>query len=297
MFNFIKEKIKKVYSAFTEKVVSLFSRDNIDEDFLKELEVLLISSDVGVATTNFIMQEVRSGIKRGSIKTALEIKQILESLLLNILNEYSISNVSPKVLLLVGINGSGKTTFAAKFAKSLVDQGKKVLLVAGDTFRAAATEQLVTWANRINVEVFIGKEDQDPAALIFDACTRFLDGSFDHLIVDTAGRLQTKVNLMKELEKIKKIINRKLPSDEISTWLTIDAMLGQNSFLQAKVFNDATNLNGLVLTKIDGTGKGGIIFSITKELKLPVAYISYGEKFEDIKVFDSSEYVKNLFGN
>ncbi|HBS48014.1 TPA: signal recognition particle-docking protein FtsY [Candidatus Dependentiae bacterium] len=296
MFNFIKEKFKKIYSSFTEKAISLFSRDTIDESFLKELEILLISSDVGVATTNKIMEQLKQDLKKQKIKTVAEIKVELENQLLLHLKEHSNSQETPKVLLLVGINGSGKTTFASKFAHQLKEEGKKVLLVAGDTFRAAATEQLTQWAKKINVDVFAGKENQDPASLIFDACGKFVEEKYDHIIIDTAGRLQTKVNLMKELEKIKKIINKKLPNEQINSWLVIDAMLGQNSFQQAKIFHESTNIDGIILTKLDGTGKGGIIFSITKEFKLPILYISFGEKLEDVKSFNPEEYVKNLFG-
>jgi fused signal recognition particle receptor len=297
MFNFIKDKIKKVYNSFTTKAITLFSRNKIDEEFLKELEILLISADTGVKTTKEIMLQLRDLLKNQKIKTGQEIKTELEKLLLEHLKQHNPKEENPKILLLVGVNGSGKTTFAAKIANQLKNQNKKVLLVAADTFRAAATQQLLEWGERINVEVFSGKDNQEPASLIFDACTKFENEKFDHLIIDTAGRLHTKVNLMKELEKIKKIIQRKLADEKINTWLTIDAMLGQNSFQQAKIFHEATNLNGLILTKLDGTGKGGIVFSITKEFQLPIIYISIGEKKEDIQLFNPDEYVKNLLGD
>ena len=296
MFNFIKEKVKKVYSTFTTKAASLFSRNTIDEEFLKELEILLISADTGVSTTKEIMQKLREDIKNQKIKTGEEIHQELEKQLLDHLKQHTKQDETPKILLLVGVNGSGKTTFAAKYAKHLLDSGKKVLLVAGDTFRAAATEQLLEWGKKINVEVFCGKQDQDPASLVFDACAKFKDEGFDHLIIDTAGRLHTKTNLMKELEKIRKIIGRQFPEEKSDTWLTIDSMLGQNSFQQAKIFHETTNLDGLILTKLDGTGKGGIVFAITKEFKLPILFVSFGEKIEYIKNFDPDEYVKNLLG-
>ncbi len=296
MFNFIKEKIKKLYSTFTTKATSLFSRNKIDDEFLKELEVLLISADVGTKTTSNIISKLRENVANKKINSGKEIKEELVLHLLAHLKQHSKNDETPKVLLLVGVNGSGKTTFAGKFAKNLTTQNKKVLLVAGDTFRAAAVEQLQEWGKKISVDVFVGKENQDPAAVIFDACIKFSTEGFDHLIIDTAGRLQTKVNLMKELEKIRKIISRKLPNEQTNTWLTVDSMIGQNSFQQAKIFHESANLNGLVLTKLDGTGKGGIVFSITKEFQLPILYVTFGEKLEDIKSFDPEEYVQNLLG-
>ena len=194
----------------------------------------------------------------------------------------------------MGINGSGKTTFAGKLAYDLHKQGKKVLLVAADTFRAAAPEQLKQWAIRTGASIINGKEGQDPASVVFTGCEQFKSQGFDALIIDTAGRLQTKTNLMKELEKIHKIISRQLPNYTPCTLLTIDAMLGQNSFEQATLFNESTQLDGIVLTKMDGTGKGGIVFAITQQLGIPVAYIAYGEQPEQLKLFNAQEYVQEL---
>jgi len=294
MFGFIKDKIKKVYSNFTTKISSIFSRDSIDEEFLKELKVLLISADTGIKTTNDIMEKLSSGIKNKTINSLDEAKIELEQLLVSHLQINCVVDSMPKVLLLVGVNGSGKTTFAAKFANKLKQNNKKVVLVAGDTFRAAATNQLCEWATKVGVPVFVGKDNQDPASVIFDACKKFKDEEFDHIIIDTAGRLQNKVNLMKELEKIRKIIDRQLPSEKVATWLAIDSMIGQNSFTQAQIFNEVTNLDGLILTKLDGTGKGGIVFSIIEQLKLPIVYITFGEQPEDIKSFSAKEYVQDL---
>lgn len=296
MFGFLKEKIKKIYSSFTSKAASLFSRTTLDESFLEELETLLLSSDVGSTLTKNIMTELRKNISSGSLTTPQDIQQALETILVNLVLDSSSLNKTPRIMLLVGINGSGKTTFAAKYAHMLTQQNKKVLLVAGDTFRAAATQQLNEWGKKIKVPVFIGKENQDPASVIFDACSFFEKEGYDHLIIDTAGRLQTKVNLMKELEKIRSIIEKKLPGQEINTWLTIDAMLGQNSTQQAKLFYEATKVNGLILTKLDGTGKGGALFAISKELQLPLLYITFGETLEDLKEFDRTQYVKELLG-
>lgn len=294
MFGFIKEKIKKVYTAVTQQISSLFSRSKLDEQFLKELSDLLISADAGVATTDAIIKELSAGIKGLTITTMEQAKELLEKLLVQQLIAPQQEQLAPTITLLVGINGSGKTTFVAKFANMLKHSGKKVLVVAGDTFRAAATEQLLSWAERIGVEVFVGKDEQDPASVIFDACTKFKNEHFDYLIIDTAGRLQTKVNLMRELEKIRKIVDKQLPNCTIGTWLTIDTMIGQNSLQQADLFHQATSLSGLVLTKLDGTGKGGVVFAITRKLGVPIIYVTFGETLEDVKQFDPTSYVHDL---
>lgn len=294
MFGFIKDKIKKIYTNFTSHVTSIFSRNKLDEQFIKELKELLIAADTGVATTNKIITQLSSDIASAKITTLEQAKEELEQLLTASLQSAPQQELAPRILLLVGVNGSGKTTFSGKYANMLKQAGKKVILVAGDTFRAAATQQLAEWGTRVNVPVFIGKENQDPASVIFDACTHFKNEKFDHIIIDTAGRLQTKVNLMKELEKIRKIINKQLPEESVSSWIIIDAMLGQNSLRQAELFHEATTLNGLVLTKLDGTGKGGVVFAINEKLQLPITYVTFGEALEDIKPFNAQEYVHDL---
>jgi len=294
MFNFLKEKIKKVYAAVTQGVQSLFSRGSFDEAFLKELTEVLISADTGIQTTNAIIQELKTSMEGVAVTDMDHAKKALEAILLKMLAQAKQGEALPQVLMLVGINGSGKTTFIAKYASLLKKQGKRVMVVAGDTFRAAAPQQLAAWAERVGVTIFTGRENQDPAAVVFDACAQFVREGYDHIIIDTAGRLQTKVNLMKELEKVRKIVERQLGQLPICTWLTVDAMLGQNSLAQAEVFHQATSVNGVVLTKLDGTGKGGIVFAITQKLQLPIVYITFGENVEDIKVFNAQEYVQNL---
>jgi len=294
MFGFIKDKIKKIYANVTKQVSALFARNVLDEQFLKELSMLLITADTGVRTTNQIIKKLTDGITDSSITTIDQAKQALETVLVGMLSSAVQTDSMPKVVLLVGINGSGKTSFVAKYAHLIKQQGKKTLIVAADTFRAAAVQQLGTWAERVGAEMFQGTEGQDPASVVFDACAYFKQHNFDHIIIDTAGRLQTKVNLMRELEKIHRIVAKQLPDQAISTWLTIDAMLGQNSLTQAEVFYQATKINGLILTKLDGTGKGGIVFAIVSALNVPIVYVTLGEALDDIKQFDGPEYVKTL---
>lgn len=293
MFRFIKEKIKSVYSNFTQKITSIFSRGGtLDDVFIEELRALLLASDAGVKTTATIIERLRQDAK--GAENLEDVKKILEGILVAMLQSAEQEAVDPRVLLMVGINGSGKTTFVGKCAYRLKKAGKKVLLVAGDTFRAAATQQLQQWGAKVGVDVFVGRDNQDPASVIFDGCKKFHDEGYDHIIIDTAGRLQTKTNLMNELEKIRKIINRQLPHVPIAAWLTIDSMLGQNSLRQAEVFHEVTHVTGVVLTKMDGTGKGGIVFSIVDQFKLPIMFATFGEGLNDSEVFDAQSYVHGL---
>ncbi len=294
MFGFIKDKLTKVFSQVTKKFNTLFSRNTIDQETLKELEKVLIQADTGVATTRAILKKVTTEWQQGTIQQGSDLQRAVQQELLAILKE-----PSPKacnVFLLVGVNGSGKTTFGAKLASKYVSKGKKVLLVAGDTFRAAATKQLEAWANKVGADIVTGAAEQDPASVVYAGCSRYKEQGYDVIIIDTAGRLQTKVNLMKELEKIKRVVSKQLPDQDICTLLTVDAMLGQNSFEQAKLFHESTQLDGIILTKMDGTGKGGIVFAITQELSIPVQYISFGEQVNQFKLFDKEEYVQQLLG-
>jgi fused signal recognition particle receptor len=296
MFNFIKNKLQKIFSTVTSKLGSFFSRTTIDEAALKELEILLISSDVGVATTRSIVGALRKQIGTGIIDGA-QLKKYMHTILLDILMQHKAPDVSKEqVFLFVGINGSGKTTSIGKLAYQYKQQNKKVLLVAADTFRAAAPEQLNQWALQVGVDILIGKDGQDPASLVFQGCEKFKNEQYDILIIDTAGRLQTKTNLMHELAKIKRCVQKQLSDQSVITLLTIDAMLGQNSFEQAKLFKESTDVSGIILTKMDGTGKGGIVFAIAQELGIPVAFITFGEQFDQLKNFDAQEYVTELLG-
>jgi len=296
MFNFIKDKLKKIYSSVTNKLQGLFAQKQIDQKTLDKLKELLITADTGVATTNKIIDSLQKQYQNGAIENGEALQKALEEELTQMLDIEKPASTN-QVYLLVGINGSGKTTFAGKLANHFTQKSKRCLLAAADTFRAAAPEQLTEWSKKSNASLFAGKQDQDPAAVVFGACEKYKDENFDTLIIDTAGRLQTKDNLMKELEKIKRIVAKQLPNHKITTLLTIDAMLGQNSFRQAKVFDEVTHVNGVILTKMDGTGKGGIIFSITQELQIPVCYISFGEGIDDMKPFDAQEYVNDLIND
>ena len=293
MLGFIKQALSKVYEQISSKLQGLFAQKKIDEETLKELEKILLSADTGVPTTKKIIQELRQEVSTGQIQQGTDLKKALNAKLLSTLKSKTY-NYDSQVFLLVGINGSGKTTFASKLAYWLKNKNKKVLLAAADTFRAAAVDQLIAWSEKLQIPIVIGKEQQDPASVVYKACQEFKDNNYDHLIIDTAGRLQNKVNLMKELEKIKNSIKKLLPNFKISTLLTIDSMLGQNSFDQAKLFSQSTDVDGIVLTKLDGTAKGGIVFSINHELGIPVAFISLGEQPEQMNTFNPETYVEQL---
>ncbi len=296
MFNFIKNKLQKIFNHVTSQLGSFFKRTTIDSAALKELEILLISSDVGVTTTRSIINNLKTQVGN-TVTNGQQLKNALHQILLSMLTQQSeIDHLNQRIFLFVGINGSGKTTSIGKLAHLHTQQGKKVLLVAADTFRAAAPEQLKEWAHKTNADILCGKEGQDPTSLVFQGCEKFKQENYDILIIDTAGRLQTKINLMHELAKIKRALSKQLPDMPIATLLTIDGMLGQNSFEQAKLFKESTDVNGIILTKMDGTGKGGIVFAIAQELSIPVVYITFGEQSDQIKVFNAQEYVTELLG-
>jgi fused signal recognition particle receptor len=298
MFDFIKKNLQKIYSSITTNLLTIFSAKKISQESLQEIERILITADTGITTTKKIIASLNAQFAAGKIEQGQQLQQALEKELLLTLQPCQTSDTqAPAIFLLLGINGSGKTTFAGKLAHCFTAQGKICLLAAADTFRAAAPEQLKKWAQQSNAEIFMGTINQDPAAIAFGACEQFKKNSTQILIIDTAGRLQTKENLMREITKIKKVIEKQLPGKKIHTLLTVDAMLGQNSFNQAQVFHEAVQVDGIVLTKIDGTGKGGIIFSIVQQLGIPVEYISFGESMNDLKLFNAQEYVTNLVGS
>lgn len=291
-FNFFKNTLQKIYSSVSNSLQSLFAQP-INEQSLKELETILLKADTGIKTTTFILDSIKKAWAHGSLNEGHELKTLLEEKL-RLLLETQLYHEQSTLYLLVGINGSGKTTTAAKLMYLNKQKNKKVLCIAADTFRAAAVQQLEQWAQHLQVDIVVGQEGKDPAAVVFAGIQKFKQEHYEVLIIDTAGRLQTKNHLMKELEKIKRVIQAQLPEKAIATLLTIDAMLGQNSFEQAKLFHESTSVSGVILTKMDATAKGGIVFSIINELKIPIAYISYGEQPQDFKLFKADEYVSSL---
>lgn len=297
MFSFIKNTFKKIFQQVTSKLGLLFGRKQVDEETLKELEILLLAADTGVKTTRSIMTNLRTQAQEGTLREGADLKKSLKQALETILENTPPPTYDARVIILVGINGSGKTTCAGKLAHYYKKQGKKVLLVAADTFRAAAPEQLTEWASKSGVHIVLGKQNQDPASVIFTGCEQFKQEKADILIIDTAGRLQTKTNLMNELAKLKRTIDKQLPNEPINVLLTIDSMLGQNSFEQAKLFKESTQVTGVILTKMDGTGKGGIVFGIAQELGIPVAYVTFGEQPDQFARFNAHTYVEELLNS
>lgn len=294
MFSFIKNTLKKIYTHVTSRIGTLFARPTLDHTTLEELNVILLSADTGVATTKKIIQLLEEQYAAGTLTHGTALKEGLSTILIDILNNPTPIPHNGRIFVLVGINGSGKTTVAAKLAHLHRQAGKRVLLVAADTFRAAATQQLQTWAHNLGIDIVHGTQGQDPASIVFSGCEQFKKNLYDVLIIDTAGRLHTRTNLMHELAKIKRVIIKQLPHETIHTMLTIDSMLGQNSLEQARLFKECTDVSGIVLTKMDGTAKGGIVFAIVHELAIPIWYITYGESVDHIKYFEKKEYVENL---
>ena len=294
-FERIKNGLLKTKNALFGGLNSLFHR-GIDEDTLEELEEILICSDVGYNATESIIEQLRERTKEGNIKDADSAIALLKEILVEMIGEKQELTIepAPAVILVIGVNGVGKTTSIAKIAHLLKSEGKKVLLAAADTFRAGAIDQLQVWADRAEVELIKQSEGSDPAAVVYDAIAAAQKRGSDVLIVDTAGRLHNKKNLMNELAKINRVIERQLPNATRETLLVLDATTGQNAVNQAKEFKNAADITGLVLTKLDGTAKGGIIFSIKEELDLPVKFIGVGEKMDDLQVFEPDAFVDAL---
>ncbi len=292
----LKAGLRKTRQSVFSQIANLF-RGKLDEDVFDELEELLISADVGVDTTLEIMDEFRAEIKERKINESAEAYALLQQMLLaRIGQDCTITiDTAPTVILMIGVNGVGKTTSVAKLAHLYRQQGKKVLLAAADTFRAAAADQLAVWAERAKVDLIRHQEGADPAAVVFDAIAAAKNRKSDVLIVDTAGRLHNKKNLMDELAKIHRIIARELPDSRRESLLVLDATTGQNAISQAKEFQNVADLTGLVLTKLDGTAKGGIVFSVKKELAIPVYFICVGEQIDDLQPFSAEEFVRALF--
>jgi fused signal recognition particle receptor len=299
--NKFKQGLTKTRDVFVERVEDLFSRrKKIDEDFYEELEEILIGADIGVNTVLQLIEDLRAEVRKRKIEEPSELQPVLSEMLIALLKgeentSLRMSDSGVTVILFVGVNGVGKTTTIGKLAHLLKSQGKKVLLAAGDTFRAGAIEQLEAWGQRAGVDVIKQQSGSDPAAVMFDALHAAKSRGVDVLLCDTAGRLQNKVNLMEELNKIYRVISREVPDAPHEVLMVLDATTGQNALSQAKMFDEKSGLTGLVLTKLDSTAKGGIVVAIRQELKLPVKFVGLGEKIDDLQPFDSDQFVNALF--
>ncbi len=298
MFGKIKKGLDKTRGGVFSKINRLLNaKRKIDDELLEELEELLITADVGVATTMEMLDRIRARVKKEKYQTADELNTIIREAVRDELTfePFEPPETKPLVILMIGVNGTGKTTSTAKLAHYYRQQGKQVMLAAADTFRAAAIDQLATWGERLDVRVIKHQANSDPAAVVFDACSAALAAETDVLIIDTAGRLHNKVNLMNELEKINRVIERQIPGAPHEVILVLDAGNGQNAVQQAREFIKVARVNALFLSKLDGTAKGGVVIGIKNELGLPVRYIGVGEKVEDMELFNAGEFVEGLF--
>ena len=297
-FDKLKQGLNKTKESFSEKINTVFSNfRKVDEDFLEELEEALIMADIGVDTSVQIINSLRERIKKEKIEDEEEVKNALREemkKLLDIADKDLKLNTKPSVILVIGVNGVGKTTSIGKIANRLAKDGKKVVVAAADTFRAAAVEQLEIWAKRAGATVVKREEGVDPASVVFDAIRQTKETNADILIVDTAGRLHNKKYLMDELNKIQKVINKEMPDADKEVLLVIDGTTGQNAISQVKAFKKEADITGLILTKLDGTAKGGVVIGITNENQIPVKFIGIGEQIDDMEIFDSDDFVRAI---
>lgn len=294
--------MEKTRKGAFHRLAKLFSHAQINADLFDELEEIFVMADIGVETVISFVDELKADVRMKNIQDAKELQPLIVDKMFDIYlkgeilrNNLEMNPNGLSVYLFVGVNGVGKTTTIAKIAHKLIQEKKKVLIAAGDTFRAGATEQLTVWGNRLGVDVIKGRENTDPSSVIFDAIQTAKTQKVDVLLCDTAGRLQTKVNLMKELEKIKRVIAREVENGPQETLLVIDATTGQNGLNQAKAFAEATDVSGIVLTKLDGTAKGGIVLAIREKYNIPIKFVGLGERLEDLEYFDIEKYVYGLF--
>ena len=297
-FNAFSNALKDTKKKFTKTIETvIIGYAEIDDDFLDDLEVAMITGDLGVKTTDYLMKEIRRGVTSGQIKNTGDVMPVIEDCIKKLLGEQEeeLPLHSPEVILVVGVNGVGKTTTIAKLANYYKSQGKSVLLAAADTFRAAASEQLTIWAERVGVPIVKHQEGADPAAVVFDALASAKARQADIVIIDTAGRLHTKTNLMEELKKIGRVADRQVPGAPHQTLLILDGTTGQNAVSQAKLFGEAVPITGIVVTKLDGTAKGGVVISVKEELGVPVRWIGIGEKMDDLKPFNAADFANALF--
>lgn len=289
------EKLKKTKDSFMQKVENVVYYGDLDDDFFDELEETFILSDLGIETATKITETLREQIKVTKTKAKQDVMDLLRQIMTEMVEVEKHETKLPVIMLVVGVNGVGKTTTIAKLAQKYKDQGKKVMVAAADTFRAAAAEQLDVWAGRVGVDIIKSVQGADPSSVVFDAIGAARARGTDILLCDTAGRLHNKVNLMKELEKITRIVDREGPDFSQHNLLVLDATTGQNALNQAKTFNDAVHLDGIVMTKMDGTAKGGVAIAIIDALQVPIEYVGIGEKPEDLIDFDAGEFVRMLY--
>ena len=297
-FDKLKQGMNKTKTSFNEKLNNVFSNfRKVDEEFLDELEEILIMSDIGMDTSIKIINNLRERIKKEKLQDEEDVKKALREEMQKILDVTDINlhlNTKPSVILVIGVNGVGKTTSIGKIANRLAKDGKKVVVAAADTFRAAAVEQLEIWANRAGADIVKREEGIDPASVVYDAMKITKEKNADILIVDTAGRLHNKKYLMDELNKIQKVINKEMPEADKEVLLVIDGTTGQNAISQVKAFKEEADITGLVLTKLDGTAKGGVVIGIVEENKIPVKFIGVGEQIDDMEIFNSEDFVKAI---
>ncbi len=294
-FSKIKEGLKKTKEAIAYKLNKLFTGGVLTDDFYDELEEILITSDIGAESTDSIMDSLKEEIDRQHIRDTAKVREVLKTILVDLLE----SNEKPEykyplVIMLSGVNGVGKTTAIGKLAKKFKSQGKSVTIAAADTFRAAAADQLSVWAERAGVRVIKHAEGADPAAVVYDAAQSVKSKGGDVLLVDTAGRLHNKKNLMEELKKISRVTSRELPDAMILNYIVLDATTGQNAIAQVDIFNEAIDIDGIILTKLDGTAKGGVVLAIASELQVPVVYVGVGEGIDDLEDFDAKDFVDGI---
>ncbi len=297
-FDKIKKGLGKTKASLIKNIETVvIGYAKIDDDFLDDLEAVLLTGDLGVRTTDYLMRQIRRGVTEGRISNTKEVMPYMEKIVSEMLRDEAPEEElhHPEVILVVGVNGVGKTTTIGKMASRWQKEGKKVLLAAADTFRAAASEQLTIWAERTGADIVKHAEGADPAAVAFDAVSAAVARGADIVLIDTAGRLQTKVNLMEELKKISRVIKKVIPDAPHQTLLVLDATTGQNAVSQAKTFGEIVPLSGVVLTKLDGTAKGGVVLSISEELHVPVKYIGLGEREDDLPKFVPEDFAKALF--
>ena len=289
------QKLKKTKDSFIQKVENVVYYGDLDDDFFDELEETFILSDLGIETATKITETLREQIKETKTKAKQDVMDLLRQILTQMVEVEKHQTELPVIMLVVGVNGVGKTTTIAKLAQKYKDQGKKVMVAAADTFRAAAAEQLDVWADRVGVDIIKSVQGADPSSVVFDAIGAARARGADILLCDTAGRLHNKVNLMKELKKITRVVEREGQGFSVHNLLVLDATTGQNALNQAKTFNDAVHLDGIVMTKMDGTAKGGVAIAIIDELQVPIEYVGIGEKPEDLIDFDAGEFVRMLY--